>query len=127
MLARSEPGVGKRGSGNRSLRHIHLVLRESGECRRGDAEVLCKYVRRRVRDPVADREGSELREIAVVKDEQEQAIVQSLDRMTVAAREIPDVAWTEIDDLRPIVGIDDGGPAMSVENVAPLGGIGVPV
>jgi hypothetical protein len=84
---------------------------------------------RRVPDPVADRERAELREIAVVEHEEEDAGAgpKPLDRVAMSAREIPDVAGAEIHRLPLTGGIDGGDTAIALDDVAYSGGIGVPV
>ncbi len=47
--------------------------------------------------------------------------------MTVAARKIPDVAGTEIDDLALALRIDGGDADAAVDHIGPFGGVGVPV
>lgn len=47
--------------------------------------------------------------------------------MAVAAREIPDVARTEIHDLATVLGVDGGDAAASVDDIGPFGGVGVPM
>ncbi len=75
------------------------------------------------------REGAEFREIAVVEHEEEGAGAgaEALDRMAVAAREVPDIARAEVDDLALADRIDGGDPAIALEHIGPFGGIGVPV
>jgi hypothetical protein len=79
----------------------------------GHAEILGEHVRRRMGDPVGDAERSELGEIAIVEDKDEQAILRSepLDRVTEPAREIPDIAGAEVGDLRTVFRVDGGDAA----------------
>ena len=51
----------------------------------------------------------------------------SLDRVAVAAREVPDVAGSKIDDLALAGRIDGGDPAIALEHIGPFGGVGVPM
>ena len=50
-----------------------------------------------------------------------------LDRVAVAAREIPDIAGAEIDDLALAGGIDGGDAAIALDHIGPFGGVGVPM
>ena len=45
----------------------------------------------------------------------------------MAAREVPDVTWAEIDDLALAEWIDGGDAAIALEHIGPFGGTGVPV
>ena len=49
-------------------------------------------------DPVGDAEGAELREIAVVEDQDEMRglVSQAFEHVAVAAGEVPDVAGLEV-------------------------------
>ncbi len=47
--------------------------------------------------------------------------------MAVTAREVPDIARTEIDDLRQPERVDGGDAAAPIDDIGPFGGIGVPV
>ena len=80
-------------------------------------------------EPIGDGEGSELGEIAVVEDEHEgaNAGTDPLNRVAMTAREIPDVAGAEIDDLGLSLRIDGGDAAVSVDHIGPFGGVGVPM
>ena len=52
---------------------------------------------------------------------------EAVDRVAVAAREIPDVAGPEIDDLALAGRIDGGDAAIAAEHIGPFCGIGMPV
>ena len=108
---------------------IDFLLGKIGEGRSRLAEIPGKHFGRRVAEPVGDREGAELGEIAVVEHEEEGAGAgaDALDRMAMAAREVPDVARAEIDDLALAVRIDGGDAAIALDHIGPFGGIGVPV
>ena len=90
-------GVAGFSGGTRPAGEVHLVLREPVERRFGQAEVLGQERLGGVADPVGDAEGAELREIAVVEDQDEvrRLVAQALEHVTVAAREIPDVAGSK--------------------------------
>ena len=47
--------------------------------------------------------------------------------MAMAAREIPDVARTEIDDLALVLRVDGGDAAAPLDHIGPFGGVGVPM
>jgi hypothetical protein len=68
-------------------------------------------------------------EIAVVEHQHEQAVLaaDALDRMAVPAREVPDVARAEIDDLGMALRIDGGDAALAADHVGPFRRVGVPV
>ena len=87
------------------------------------------YVLGRGGDPIGDAEGAVLGEVSVVEAEDEVAFAgaHALQRVAVAAREIPGVAGAEIGDLALAVGHDDGGAAAAFQHVGPLGGERVPV
>src|SRR5690349_3481297 len=80
-------------------------------------------------DPVRDAEGAELGEIAVVEDQDEfaRARPDALDRMSMPAWEVPDVAFAEIDDLALPLRIDRRDATIALDHIGPFGGIGVPV
>src|SRR5262245_53497023 len=71
------------GGRNGAFREIHLLLWNSLERRLGKAQVLRQQRPGSVSQPVGDAERSELREIAVVEDEDEMAglVSQALNRV----------------------------------------------
>ena len=129
--ASSEPGAGSsgKGGGTGPVGNIDFLLREVREGRSGEVEVPGQNLGRRMAEPVCDREGPELREIAVVEHQNESAGAgtEALDRMAVAAREIPNIARTEIGDLGPVFRVDRGDAAASFDDIGPFCCVGVPV
>jgi hypothetical protein len=113
----------------RAAGEIHLLFREIRERRLGQAEILRQQRRRRVSYPVGDAESAELREVAVVKNQDEVTgpVAKALQHVPVSARKVPDVAGIEIVGLRAAGGIDDSGADAAFENEGPLGGSSVPV
>ena len=83
---------------HRAAGEVDLVLGEAVEGRFGQAEVLRQERLRDVADPVGDAERAELREVAVVEDQDEvrRLVAQAFEHVAVAAREIPDVARLEV-------------------------------
>ena len=49
-------------------------------------------------DPISDTERAELREITVVKDQNEMSriVAETLKHVGMATRKVPDVAWFEV-------------------------------
>ena len=89
---------------------IHLLLRKTVEGRLGKAKILREQRLWRMTDPIADAERAKLREIAVVKDQDEVAglIPQALQHVTMAARKQPYVARPEIVGLSKALWVHDG-------------------
>ncbi len=114
---------------HRARRDIDLLLGKVGEGRLRQIEGLGQHLWRRVAEPIADAERAELREIAVVEHQHEHARpgADPLDGMAVAAREVPDVARTEIDDLALVLRVDGGDAAAPFDHIGPFGSVGVPV
>src|SRR5271167_673577 len=123
----------QRRSGNRrwnfALGEVNLFLREAIEGGGGHAEILGKQFPRSMADPVRDAEGTKLREVAVVENQNEVArlVAQRLDDMTMTARKIPDVARPKIIRLGTALRIDNGGAHRTLGDKRPLRGGGVPV
>ncbi|ODS01198.1 hypothetical protein AUC68_12600 [Methyloceanibacter methanicus] len=104
------------------------MVGEIGEGRLGQTEILGQHIVRRVTQPIGDRERAELGEVAVVEHQDERAAVgKPLNGMAVSAREVPDVAGSEIGDLGLVLRVDRGDACVAVDHVGPFGGIGVPV
>src|SRR5262249_61255016 len=93
-IERAGRRIGGKWRRDRSLGDVDFALGEICEGRRRYAEILPQHLRRRMADPIADAERAEFREISVVEDEHEQAVLgaDALDRVAEPAREIPDVA-----------------------------------
>ncbi len=115
--------------GHRAAGEVHLFRRKPVECRLGDAEVFGQERLGGVADPVGDAEGAELREVAVIEDQDEvrRLVAQAFELVTVAAREIPHVARLEVVRLRIPLRVDDRRPGPSLDHERPLGRGGVPV
>ena len=114
---------------NGTCRDIDLLLGKVGEGFGRQIEGLGQNLGRRVADPVGDREGAELREVAIVEHQHEGAGARSkpLDRVTMAAREVPHVARAKVHDLALVLGIDRGDAAAAFDHIGPLGRVGMPV
>ena len=71
----------------------------------------------------------DFREFTVIKDQDRGTLsrAESLDRMTISTRKVPDIARVERVDIRRSVWMEDRGAAGTADDVGPLGGIGVPV
>ena len=80
-------------------------------------------------EPIGDAEGAEFREVAVVEHQNELAVVrtEALDRVAVAAREIPDVAGGEVEHFGMRLRVDRGDATAALEHIGPFRGVGVPV
>src|SRR5690606_37810997 len=83
---------------NFALAKIDLFGRKAFEGRYWQAEVRCQQLLGGVANPVADAEGAELGEVAVVKNQDEvtRFISQALEHVAVAAGKVPDVARFEV-------------------------------
>src|SRR6478752_5500981 len=76
----------------------------------------------RVREPVADEEGLVLREVAVIKYQQElDPFLQPLDGVGDTGREVPDVARADVVNEVAPLGVNGGDTAAAGEHVAPFG------
>ena len=116
-------------SGGSAAGEVDLVLREPVEGRLGQAEVLRQERLGRVADPVGDAERAELREVAVVEDQDEvrRLVSQAFEHVAVAAGKIPHVARLEVVRLGVPLRVDDRGPDPPLDHERPLGRGGVPV
>jgi hypothetical protein len=95
----------------------------------GDAEVFGQERLGGVADPVGDAEGAEVREMAVVEDEDEvrRLVSQAFELVTVAAKEIPHVDWLEVVRLRVPLRVVDCRRGPALDHECPLGRTGMPV
>src|SRR6476660_9738474 len=76
----------------------------------------------RVREPVADEERLVLREVAVIKHQQElDSLFQPLDGVGDTGREVPDVARADVVNEVAPLGVNRGDAATAGEHVAPFG------
>ena len=128
-IERAGRRIGGKRRRHRSLGDVDLALGKIREGRRRHAEILRQHLGRRVADPIADAERAELRKVAVVEHQHEQAVLgaDALDRVAEPAREIPDVAGIEVDDLRLALRVDGGDAALALDHIGPLCRVGVPV
>src|SRR5215211_3549567 len=113
--------LGRKRPGHLALVDVSLLRRDIGKSTLRHAEVRSQHVLRRVREPVGQREGAVLGEVAIVEDEQELAFFQSLERVRDAGGEVPQVAHAEIIDGVPPVLVDRGDPDSTIEHESPLG------
>src|ERR1700722_15855020 len=82
-----------------------------------------------MRDPVADAKCAELREIAVIEDQNEVAgfVTQAFEHVAVATREIPNISRFVIVRLPVPPGTEDRCPDSPLVHKRPLGCRGMPV
>ena len=116
------PATAGRGQQAESCQEIDLGFRKAVEGRGRQPEILGEQLLRGVSQPVADAEGAEFGEVAVVENEDEVArlVAQGLDDMTVPAREIPDIAWTEVIGLRAALWVDHRSAHQTFGDKGPL-------
>src|SRR6266481_9280217 len=74
-IERAGPRIGGKRRRHRSLGDIDLAFGEIREGRRRYAEILRQYLGRGVADPIGDAERAELRKVAVVEHQHEQAVL----------------------------------------------------
>src|SRR4030095_10196056 len=83
----------------------------------------------RMPSPIGDTECGELREITVIKDQNEMSrlVAETLEHMAVAAWKGPDVAGFKVVRLRLTSRVDDRSTNAPFQNQRPLGGSSMPV
>ena len=114
---------------HRSANEVGFVLRQRRELSDRQTQALCHHFARRLRQKVGDAEGVIFREVAVIEDQDKVALSrpESLNRMTIPSRKVPDIARVERVDIRRSVWMKDRGAAGTADHVGPLGSIGMPV
>src|SRR5882762_8588491 len=96
-------------SGNRRLEDVKFTrIRRMSEQGCGHTKVLTEHFVRHVLEPVAQQECVVLVEVAIVENQQEFTSVgtEALDRMWNPAREIPEVADTDVVDKVSSFGVN---------------------
>ena len=86
----------------------------------GHGEVLGQYVFGRVREPVRDQKGFVFREVSIVEDQKEFAVLQRLNRMWKSGPEIPQVAAADVVDEVAALGVDGGDAGAAGQHERPL-------
>ena len=104
-----------------ALENVEVVARDVGEVARLGAEVLGQHLFWQVSEPLADEEGVVLVEVAVIEHQQELApLVERLDGVREAAREIPEVALLDVGDEAAPVVVDAGDAGVANEHQRPF-------
>src|SRR6185437_11270910 len=113
----------------RPAREIDLFRGELVEFLFRQTEVLSQQSMRCVSKPIGDAEGGKLGEIAVIEDQNEVTgfMAETLNRVAVAARKIPNVARIEIVRFRVSCRVDDRRATASLNDESPFRSRGVPV
>src|SRR5439155_531882 len=87
-----------------------------------DTKVFGQDLPRRVGEPVADQECLVLREVAIIKHQQElDPVLESLDRMRQAGGEVPKVAGADVVDKETALLVKERDAAAAFDHVSPLG------
>src|SRR5215510_7802485 len=90
-------------AGQGTLEDPEVLQRDLGECLGGNAKILGEHLGRRMSEPVRYQQRIELAGVAVVEADHKFAAVraETLERMRLACREIPEVALVDVSDVWP--------------------------